>query len=58
MLQRSRPHQSASSHELEQLDLLNLNACGIDIGAASHWVSVPPERDAQALREFGCYTPD
>lgn len=58
MLQRSRPHQSASSHELEQLDVLNLNACGIDIGATSHWVSLPPQRDAQAVREFGCYTPD
>lgn len=37
---------------------LKPNAAGIDIGASSHWVSVPPERDAQSVREFGCYTPD
>ena len=58
MQKHSSPSQPTGSHELETLDLLNLNACGIDIGAASHWVSVPPERDTEAVREFGCYTPD
>ena len=38
--------------------LLKSNAAGIDIGASSHWVSVPPERAAPSVREFGCYTPD
>jgi transposase len=33
-------------------------AAGIDIGASSHWVSVPPECDEQSVREYGCYTPD
>lgn len=32
------------------------NAAGIDIGAESHWVSVPPERDSESVREFGCFT--
>lgn len=32
------------------------NAAGIDIGAESHWVSVPPERASESLREFGCFT--
>lgn len=59
MVQRSRSsRQSTANNERESFEVLNRNACGIDIGAASHWVSVPPERDAQAVREFGCYTPD
>ena len=32
------------------------HAAGIDIGAESHWVSVPPERDSNPVREFGCFT--
>ena len=32
------------------------HAAGIDIGAESHWVSVPPERDSKPVREFGCFT--
>lgn len=32
------------------------NAAGIDIGAESHWVSVPPERDIEPVREFSCFT--
>nr|WP_081942704.1 IS110 family transposase [Myxosarcina sp. GI1] len=35
---------------------MNLNAAGIDIGADSHWVSVPADRDEQPVREFKCYT--
>jgi transposase len=58
MVQRSRSRQSVAADEQESFEVLNRHACGIDIGAASHWVSVPPERDAQAVREFGCYTPD
>ncbi|BAS59511.1 transposase [Leptolyngbya boryana IAM M-101] len=38
--------------------MLHRHACEIDIGSASHWVSVPPECEAQSVREFGCYTPD
>lgn len=34
------------------------NAAGIDIGADTHWVSVPPERDGQSVRSFGCFTKD
>jgi transposase len=58
MLQRSRIQQAAAPADPESFEVLHRNACGIDIGATSHWVSVPPERDAQAVREFGCYTPD
>ena len=43
---------------LDSLKLINLNAAGIDIGADSHWVSVPPTQEEQNVREFKCYTPD
>ncbi len=37
---------------------LNLNAAGIDIGATSHFVAVPPGRDTVTVREFAPFTPD
>ena len=40
------------------LERLNPDAAGIDIGAASHFVSVPEDRDDQPVREFASYTAD
>jgi transposase len=34
------------------------NAAGIDIGSASHFVAVPPDRDDQTVREFASFTVD
>ena len=34
------------------------DAAGIDCGQNSHFVSVPPERDPQPLREFRTFTSD
>ena len=34
------------------------NAAGIDIGASSHWVAVPPHVATEAVREFGAMTDD
>ena len=34
------------------------NAAGIDVGASSHWVAVPPHRCEDAQREFGAMTAD
>jgi hypothetical protein len=34
------------------------NAAGIDIGAASHFVAVPPDRDDEPVREFSSFTVD
>jgi hypothetical protein len=48
----------SNSDPISGFGQLKPNAASIDIGASSHWVSVPPERDAQSVREFGCYTPD
>ena len=34
------------------------NACGIDIGATSHFVAVPSDRDDEPVREFSAFTAD
>ena len=32
------------------------NAGGIDVGDGNHYVAVPPDRDPNPVREFGCWT--
>jgi transposase len=58
MVKRQGQPQQSLQAKLEPLDVIKPNACGIDIGARSHWVSVPPAQDPQPVREFSCYTPD
>jgi transposase len=41
-----------------QLQHVNLHAAGIDIGATTHFVAVPPDRDPQPVRQFGAFTAD
>lgn len=38
------------------LAIVHANAGGIDIGNESHFVAVPPDRDENPVREFGCWT--
>jgi len=38
------------------LEVIHPDAGGIDIGNESHYASVPPSRDSQPVREFGCTT--
>src|SRR3990172_8163746 len=40
------------------LERVHLNAAGIDIGSAAHWVAVPEDRDAQPVRKFSSFTHD
>jgi len=40
------------------LELTHPNAAGIDIGSASHYVAVPPDRDEEPVREFASFTAD
>jgi transposase len=40
------------------LEILHPDAAGIDIGNESHFVSVPPDRDPDPVREFGSWTAD
>ena len=48
----------ASRVRAAQLEQLNLNAAGIDVGATAHWVAVPADRDAQPVQRFGAFTAD
>jgi hypothetical protein len=38
------------------LAIVHGNAGGIDVGNESHFVAVPPDRDENPVREFGCWT--
>ena len=40
------------------LEVAHPNAAGIDIGSASHFVAVPPDRDEESVREFRSFTAD
>jgi transposase len=40
------------------ISLTHPNAAGIDIGSASHFVAVPPDRDDEPVREFNSFTAD
>ena len=52
MAQRNRAFSRAG------LTLTHPNAAGIDIGSASHFVAVPPDRDDEPVREFASFTAD
>ena len=38
------------------LEIIHPHAAGIDVGNESHYVAVPPGRDARPVREFGSWT--
>jgi transposase len=52
LLKRAQPRLPA------QFQHLHLDAAGIDVGATSHVVAVPPGRDTTDVREFGTFTTD
>jgi transposase len=41
-----------------QLQQVQFNAAGIDIGSEFHFVAVPPDRDEQPVRRFSAFTVD
>ena len=41
-----------------ELERVNLDAAGIDVGSASHFVAIPEGRDAVTVREFKSFTAD
>jgi transposase len=41
-----------------ELTVMHPDAAGIDIGSASHFVAVGPDRCDDSVREFGCFTED
>jgi len=38
--------------------VIHPQAAGIDVGNASHYVAVRPDRDPEPVRQFGCFTAD
>jgi transposase len=40
------------------LSVMHPDAAGIDVGSASHFVAVPPDRDDRPVREFASFTVD
>ena len=48
----------AKERRVPQLSQVDLDAAGIDVGATSHFVAVPEDRDEQCVREFGAFTVD
>lgn len=55
---QSRGSQTKQFNQSVELEQINPNAAGIDLGADEHWVCVPPGRDEVNVRRFGCFTPD
>lgn len=56
---KAKSIKSKSGDEsLTSLPQINVDAAGIDVGAVSHWVSVPVDRDVECVRSFGCFTAD
>lgn len=41
-----------------QLEPINTNTAGIDIGSQTHWVCVSSERAEENVRSFGSFTTD
>ena len=53
--QRREMMRKMHSEDLS-LEVVHPDAAGIDIGNDIHYVSVPPSRDPQSVRCFGCTT--
>ena len=58
MAQRNRRLSRKAGQSRAALTITHPNAAGIDIGSAAHFVAVPPERDAEPVREFASFTAD
>lgn len=58
LAQRNRDPNLKPSKPRQALTLTHPNAAGIDIGSASHYVAVPPDRDDEPVREFASFTAD
>jgi hypothetical protein len=54
----SQPTQPRKVVKLESLKQLNLNAAGLDIGAAEIYAAVPEDRAEQSVRSFATFTAD
>lgn len=58
MAARNRSLNLKPGRARQVLTLTHPNAAGVDIGCASHYVAVPPDRDDEPVREFQSFTAD
>ena len=58
MSQRNARVNFKSAKSRAALTITHPNAAGIDIGSASHFCAVPPDRDDEPVREFPSFTVD
>jgi hypothetical protein len=55
---KTKKKQPKEGVKLESLKQMNLNAAGLDIGAAEIWVCVPEGRCKESVRKFPTFTVD
>lgn len=55
---KTEDFMAARKRKLREFEVKHPNAAGIDIGSASHYVAVRPDRGGDTVREFGCFTED
>ena len=56
---KGKPQKSIRKRvDWKALEIMHPDAAGIDVGGSEHWVAVSPDRDAQPVRRFGCFTAD
>jgi len=58
MVQRKQRASHKPGKSRAALTITHPNAAGVDIGSASHFVAVPPDRDEEPVREFPSFTVD
>ena len=58
MPKRKKSRSKLKRDPFARLPPLNLNAAGIDVASAEHFVAVPPDRDSKPVRRFDCFTAD
>jgi transposase len=55
---KQKKSKRITAQDLQSLPPLHLNAAGIDVGSAEHYVAVPATRDPQPVQKFGSFTAD
>jgi len=58
MAARKRQDTAPRPPSPRDLPVVQLDAAGIDVGAAEHWVAVAPGRDPRPVRRFAAFTAD
>jgi hypothetical protein len=46
------------SVDWKALEIVHPDAAGINVSGGEHWVAISPDRDAEPVRNFQCFTAD